>query len=314
VDQVYEGIAMPLIETIRKNAHRVYCFTQYWADVFSKYGSFDDVRVLENAVDTTLFSKLPDSIRTNIRNTMQLPSNAVLFVNANRNSQRKRLDLCVMGFVELLVRDLSKPYYFMIVTGLNAQQGAYYDVNRIFTEEIVRRGLNPADFAKRLMLVDTSAKPVPDSAINEIYNAADIGVNTSDGEGFGLCQIEHLYTGAPQIVTDIGTYRAFMDTSVCGFVKPGDRVYFSGGMPLGFWVPSFSYLDLATKMEEMIASLPQFKKAATNYTFKTWDDVCASWLDDLKTGSGSKSATPRSPLPAIADGRPMPDHQTLPWS
>lgn len=282
VDQVYEGIAPPLIETITKNAHRVYCFTQYWADIYAKYGPFPDIRVLENAVDTTMFSKFPDSTRSAVRATMGIPPEAVLFVNANRNSQRKRHDLAVMGFVELIKRNPTKPYYFMVVTGLNGQQGAYYDLSRVYMTELERQGLEPTEFVKRLMLVDTSAKPVPDSSINEIYNAADIGVNTSDGEGFGLCQIEHLYTGAPQIVTDIGTYRSFMDESVCGFVQPTGRWYFSGTMPLGLWAPSFEYKDLANQMEKMIANLPAFKKAAMKHTFKTWDEVCASWLEDIK--------------------------------
>jgi len=282
VDQVYEGIAPPLIETITKNAHRVYCFTQYWADVYSKYAPFPDIRVLENAVDTTMFSKLSDSARMAVRATMSIPPEAVLFVNANRNSQRKRHDLAVMGFVELLRRDPSKPYYFMIVTGMNGQQGAYYDISRIFATELQRNGLDLSEFGKRLLLVDTSAKTVPDSSINEIYNAADIGVNTSDGEGFGLCQIEHLYTGAPQIVTDIGTYRSFMDETVCGFVPPTDRFYFSGTMPLGLWAPLFSYKDLADRMDTLIKGLPRFKKAALNHTFKTWTEVCASWIEDVK--------------------------------
>jgi hypothetical protein len=171
----------------------------------------------------------------------------------------------------------------MVVTGLNAQQGAYHDINRIFTLELQRRGLTPADFAKRLMLVDTSAKALPDAAINELYNAADIGVNTSDGEGFGLCQIEHLYTGAPQLVTDIGTYRSFMDETVGGFVKPNDRIYFSGTMPLGSWAPNFSYIDIANTMQTMIDNLPALKKAAANYKFKTWKEVCSSWLEDVKS-------------------------------
>ena len=288
VDQVYEGIAQPLIESINKNASRVYCFTQYWADVYSKYGEFPDIRVLENAVDTSLFSKLTPSARLSVRSSMSLPSDAILMVNANRNSQRKRHDLSIMAFVELLARNPTKPYYYMIVTGLNGQQGAYYDVNRIFTTEMTRRGLIPDDFAKRLMLVDTSAKAVPDSTINEIYNAADIGINTSDGEGFGLCQIEHLYTGAPQIVTDIGTYRSFMDESVCGFVKPNDRTYFPGTMPLGLWASTFSYSELADKMEELIADLPKYRKAASDYNFKTWPAVCEMWLEDVKAETGSK--------------------------
>jgi glycosyltransferase involved in cell wall biosynthesis len=288
VDQVYEGIAPPLIESMNKNAHRIYCFTQYWADIYSKYAAFPDIRVLENAVDKTLFSKIPEANRVAVRSSMGLPPDAILMVNANRNSQRKRHDLALMGFVELITKDPKKPYYYMVVTGMNGQQGAYYDISRIFTTELQRRGFTTEDFAKRLMLVDTSAKAIPDSAINEIYNAADIGINTSDGEGFGLCQIEHLYTGAPQIVTDIGTYRSFMDEAVCGFVKPNDRAYFSGTMPLGLWAHTFSYVDLANCMSNMIVNLQGFKNAATNYQFKTWDDVCSSWLKDIKAEIVSK--------------------------
>ena len=283
VDQVYEGIAKPLIESMNKNAHRIYCFTPYWADIYSKYDSFPDIRVLENAVGTTLFSKTPEGARSSVRSSMNLPSNAVLMINVNRNSQRKRHDLAIMGFTELITRDSSKPYYYMVVTGLNGQQGAYHDIHRIFTMELNRRGVDPNDFVKRLMLVDTSAKALPDSAINELYNASDIGVNTSDGEGFGLCQIEHLYTGAPQLVTDIGTYRSFMDESVCGFVKPEDRTYFAGTMPLGSWAPNFSYIEIANTMQTMIDNLPALKKAAVNYKFKTWKEVCASWLEDVKS-------------------------------
>lgn len=288
IDQVYEGIVSPLIESMNKNAHRIYCFTPYWAEIYSKYAPFSDVRVLENAVDTTLFSKIPEGTRYTVRSSMNLPYNAVLMINVNRNSQRKRHDLGVMGFAELITRDPSKPYYYMVVTGLNAQQGAYYDINRIFTMELQRRGLDPADYAKRLMLVDTASKPLPDSAINELYNAADIGVNTSDGEGFGLCQIEHLYTGAPQLVTDIGTYRSFMDETVAGFVKPKDRTYFSGAMPLGSWAPNFSYVEIADTMTKMIETLPALKKAAADYKFKTWKEVCASWLEDIKSEIQSK--------------------------
>jgi glycosyltransferase involved in cell wall biosynthesis len=288
IDQVYEGIATPLIESMNKNAHRIYCFTPYWADIYSKYGSFTDIRVLENAVDRTLFSKIPDGTRAAIRSSMNLPSDAVLMINVNRNSHRKRHDLALMAFAELITRHPKKPYYYMVVTGLNAQQGAYHDINRIFTLELQRRGLDFADFSKRLMLVDTSAKALPDAAINELYNAADIGVNTSDGEGFGLCQIEHLYTGAPQLVTDIGTYRSFMDESVCGFIKPKDRIYFAGTMPLGSWAPNFSYNEIADTMVKMIENLPTLKKVAADYKFKTWKEVCASWLEDVKSEIVSK--------------------------
>ena len=288
VDQVYEGIAPPLIETMNKNADRIYCFTQYWADVYTKYGSFPDIRVLENAVDKSLFTKMDSSARSVIRKSIGIDSDSVLIVNANRNTQRKRHDLAIMGFVDLLRRNPTKPYYMMIVTGLNPQQGSYYDAGRIFQTELARQGLDKEDYMKRLMLVDTSKTALPDSAINDIYNAADLGINLSDGEGFGLCQIEHLYTGAPQIVTDIGTYRSFMDDKVCTFIPPVDRTYFSGAMPLGLWAPSFDYKQVADAMTSAIACLPEMKSAAQNFPFKTWDEVCASWIADVKSESESK--------------------------
>ena len=289
VDQVYEGIAPPLIESMNKNAEHIYLFTNHWKNIYDKYAIFPDLRVIENAVDTTLFSKLPTQARLAIRQNIGIPQNGILIVNANRNTQRKRHDLAVMAFVQLHLREPENQYYMMILTGMNAQQGAYYDIARIYNSELVRNGLGDReDLKKRLLLVDTSAKPLTDSAINELYNAADIGINTSDGEGFGLCQIEHLYTGAPQIVTDIGTYRDFMDDSVCEFVTSRSYSYFSGTMPLGQIAPDFSVSDLTSAMQRLIARLGKAKDAASSFKFKTWDEVCAGWIEDVKAETESK--------------------------
>jgi glycosyltransferase involved in cell wall biosynthesis len=286
VDQVYQGIAPPLIESLNKNAEKIYLFTEYWKKVYETYGESPKLSIIEHAVDTTLFSKIPRSARSMIRQNMGLPDNAVLFINTNRNTQRKRHDLSVMAFVKLIAADITKPYFMMIATGLDAQQGAYYDIGRIFLTECNR--LNLGDVGKRLMLVDTSKKPMTDAAINEIYNAGDIGLNTSDGEGFGLCQIEHLYAGAPQVVTDIGTYRDFMNDSVCEFISPGQRCYFSGTMPLGQFSSEFNVNDIHDAMTTMIERLPSAKLAAENFKFKTWDEVCSEWVADIKSETGSK--------------------------
>jgi D-inositol-3-phosphate glycosyltransferase len=37
-----------------------------------------------------------------------------------------------------------------------------------------------------------------------LYNAADVGLNTCIGEGFGLCNMEHAALGRPQIVSKVG--------------------------------------------------------------------------------------------------------------
>jgi len=290
VDQVYQGIAPPLIETMNKNADRIYLFSEHWKGVYETYGSPPTLGVIGHAVDKTLFSKIPKSARYIVRRNMGLDDNSVLFVNTNRNTQRKRHDLAVMAFVKLLAADPTKPYYFLVATGLDSQQGAYYDIGRIFQTELKRHNLDTDEsLVKRLMLVDTAKKPLNDSAINEVYNAGDIGVNTSDGEGFGLCQIEHLYAGAPQIVTDVGTYRDFMDDTVCEFVPAGQRTYFSGTMPLGLFSTEFSTDDICKAMLTMIDRLSPANDAAANFKFKTWDEVCAGWIEDLKSETESQS-------------------------
>tara|TARA_Y100000389_G_C17465236_1_gene524884 strand:- start:4427 stop:5059 length:633 start_codon:yes stop_codon:yes gene_type:complete len=42
-----------------------------------------------------------------------------------------------------------------------------------------------------------------------MYNVGDIGLNTCDGEGFGLCNFEQAGVGVPQIVPNIGGFKDF---------------------------------------------------------------------------------------------------------
>jgi glycosyltransferase involved in cell wall biosynthesis len=205
-----------------------------------------------------------------------------VFLNANRNSQRKRQDLTIMGFVELLKRHQDKPLWLLMVTAVDPQKGAHYDIQRIFNDQLQRAGLDPIVFGKRLAIVDTAPpNTLNDDGINQIYNMCDIGVNTSDGEGFGLCQLEHLYTGAPQIVTDVGSYRSFLPTAVATYIRPGPIAYQAAGMPLGFSSPTFDPMDVADAMHVTLEKYSTMRAAIADMKFKTWSDVCASWLSEL---------------------------------
>ena len=282
VDQVYDGIAPPLMDKIREHADRVYAFTDIWKKKLEQYGDFKELSVLEHAVDPMMFSILSQEAKNDVRRSMNLPLDALVLLNANRNSQRKRLDLTVAGFVQLLKKNPEKPYYLIIATNVNPQLGAYYDIGRIYGDELKTHGLDVQTYATRLLLIDTSPpNVVGDDGINNLYNVADIGINTSDGEGFGLCQLEHLYTGAPQIVSDIGSYRTFLNEDVAEFVPCGERVYFAGTMPLGFYAPCFRAQDVANAMETCIETLSEKRKNIKSYTFKSWASICDGFLEDI---------------------------------
>lgn len=293
VDQVYTGIAQPLIDILHKHADRIYCFTETWKKRFLEYGPFPDVRVLGHAVDATVFTCMSPDARKNVRTNLAIPEDAVVFLNANRNSQRKRLDLTIAGFVGLLKNNPTKPYYLVIASNLQPNSGAYYDTQRIFMEELKENGMDVQTFARRFLLIDTSPPNVwSDEAINQLYNAADAGINTSDGEGFGLCQLEHMYTGAPQIVTDVGAYRDFMDSSVAEFIPSNGKFYFAGGMPHGFSCPTFAALDVTQAMQGMIGLLDERRKNVNTYTFPSWSRVCDEWLEDILRQSESNVSVP----------------------
>jgi hypothetical protein len=59
-------------------------------------------------------------------------------------------------------------------------------------------------------------------------------------------------------------------------------------MPLGQIAPDFPVADLTTAMQRMIARLGKAKDAAEGFKFKTWDEVCAGWIADVKSEIGSK--------------------------
>jgi glycosyltransferase involved in cell wall biosynthesis len=298
LDQVYTGIAAPLIEIVQKHADRIYCFTDIWKTKFLEYGPFSDVRILEHAVDPTTYTSMSEEGRKPIRQTnLSLPADAVVMLNANRNSQRKRIDLTVSGFVGLLKKQPTKPYYLIIATNLQPQTGAHYDIQRIYLEELKDNGMDFQHFGRRILMIDTSPPNVwSDEAINQLYNAADIGINTSDGEGFGLCQLEHMYVGAPQIVTDVGSYRTFLDASTAEFIPSSGKYYFPGGMPHGFSAPTFAPSDVTAAMESMIEKLPSKKESVRAYQFKSWATICDGFLEDVLTQAEGPAASVSVPV------------------
>jgi glycosyltransferase involved in cell wall biosynthesis len=296
IDQVYDGIAEPVLDILRKNSDRVYCFSEVWKRKFLEYGPASDVRVLEHAVDPLVFNSIPTATRLAIRSNLNIPTDATILLNANRNSQRKRLDLTLQGFVRALRKNPS--LYLILVTNVNPQMGAYYDIHRIFMEELRSNGFDTNVYIQRhLVLIDTSQQRVlDDEGINQLYNVSDIGINTSDGEGFGLCQLEHMYTGAPQIVTDVGTFRTFLNTAIAEFIPSNGRSYFPGGMPHGLWAATFSPDAVCHAIESTVSKLDEKRTALQSYVFKSWATVCDEFLEDVLTSAGGQATTVSVPV------------------
>lgn len=283
LDQVYKHNATPLIHQIEMFADKIFAFTNGWREhlltLLEDPTHADKVYTLEHGVDKSVFKPLAPQERATIRQGLGIPLDAKVFLNVNRNSDRKRLDLTIMAFATLLKRHPDDPYYLAFVTTARPEVGATYDLMSIFMNELKHAELDVEKYAKRVVIVDNGPPNlIGDDAINHIYNACNYGINTSDGEGFGLCQLEHLATGAPQVVLDVGDYRAFLDDECAVFVKPTEVRYLPARFGMGLYSQSASPDAIATAMED-VEIQSDVSRCVKKVEKRGWARICDPFLE-----------------------------------
>jgi glycosyltransferase involved in cell wall biosynthesis len=133
---------------------------------------------------------------------------AFIVLNANRNQPRKRIDVTMKAFA-LFARDKRETARLYLHMG---SRDIGWDILALAKR---------FDIEKQMILTDL--KPAPPSVsverLNLIYNACDIGLNTSTGEGWGLVNFEHAATGVAQILPRHSACAEIWD-GACALVEP----------------------------------------------------------------------------------------------
>ena len=114
-------------------------------------------------------------------------------LNANALSPRKRLGTTLWGFAEF-ARD-KPPDVRLCLPGLWVGSGEAEELLGLAHRLGLARRLIPRPATGGGELLD-------DASLNLLYNACEVGVNTSSGEGWGLASFEHAAAGAAQVVPD----------------------------------------------------------------------------------------------------------------
>jgi glycosyltransferase involved in cell wall biosynthesis len=114
-----------------------------------------------------------------------------IILNASRPARRKCLDATLRAFA-IFAQD--KP--------VNVKLCLHHAIT---TDEHARDLRNLADtlgITHRIAWNPLSSQsgPITDAELNRLYNACDVGLNTSSGEGWGLVSFEHAAAGRAQIV------------------------------------------------------------------------------------------------------------------
>jgi glycosyltransferase involved in cell wall biosynthesis len=219
LDQVYKIQRPEMLARIDKVADAYFAFTAYWKECLESQGIKKPIHILRHGFDPTLFKPLD---RATIRKKHGIPENLFIFMNLNRNTPRKRYDLVVSAFAELVARHPTKPLALMCVCDTGEQGG--FAIQEIFMRELDKRKV-PLQFHAHKLMIAKSALTYTDEIINEFYAMADVGITAADGEGFGLCQFEAMGIGVPQIVPYIGGFRDFCTEQNAKCVQPSWSAY-----------------------------------------------------------------------------------------
>jgi glycosyltransferase involved in cell wall biosynthesis len=207
-----------------------------------------------------------------------------LFLNLNRNQPRKRYDILMMAFVELLVKYPTKPLFLLCICD-KGEKGGWW-LFELFARELKLRGVPIEQFAQRLIITAQNMS-FKDDEINMFYNAADVGISTSDGEGWGLCQFEQMGVGVPQVVPDIGGYKEFCNSENSILVTPTVRYYLPTSFsPVGGEAMACDPHAVCLAMEEYVlnsAKKEAHGKAAREKVLGySWEKACEPLVRRLR--------------------------------
>ena len=156
--------------------------------------------------------------------------NSFIILNASRFDKRKRVDLTVEGFARFAA---GKP--------ANVRLCLHQAITGELEREQIRSLVERFGVRERVHLNPLAGGVVDDRALNLLYNACDVGINTSMGEGWGLVSCEHGAAGAAQIVPA---------HSACAEVWNGRAEMIP---PARRYIPEFSSLEMGEVSADGVA-------------------------------------------------------------
>lgn len=195
---------------------------------------------------------------------------AFIVLNVNRNQPRKRLDVSLAGFAEFVQDKPSNVKY-------------YHHAGIKDTGWDILKLSNSLGIQERVILTNSvrENQRVSIEELNMIYNVADVGINTSTGEGWGLCSTEGAAAGTPQIVPDHSACTELFED--VGLLVPINQYLYSPETLVkgGLVHPSdvAEALEIMYRNEELRGILG--REGYKKFTSKkyTWKEIAKTWKE-----------------------------------
>ena len=201
LDIVYPWEDIYRFEYLKLKTHMCLTFLDCWRIHMIEDLGWDSkkVKVLKHGVDMERFKLLDIGA---CKEELGFKSTDFLVLNLNRNSYRKQWCVTIKAFIEFLsMNDFDARIKLLCGCILVTEDG--YDIAQLIDIECMKRKIDPAIVKNNHIFSTFKPLRAPESYINKLYNACDVGMNTCCGEGFGLTTAEHACFGKPQIVSGV---------------------------------------------------------------------------------------------------------------
>ena len=264
VDIVYPWEDVNKIRKLSVMSDKFYVFLDCWKDHMDEI----DVpsQVLKHGVDLERFHEIEGA-----KKKLGFKESDFLILNLNRNSYRKQIPVTIKAYLDFYMNHSEAKLYLSCV--LENEDG--FDIRRVIFTECIRRKLDPTVIMNECVFINTMPTAMTEDMVNTLYNAADVGLNTGQGEGFGLTTIEHAYLGKPQIITGVPALKETLG-EVALVVEPKLWITVNNQESHGGEIAAIDHLDVVAALEKV------YKKEHTGDGYKHYVETNWSWTDKLK--------------------------------
>ena len=250
------------------------------------------VKVLPHGNNSNHFYPIPQEDRLKFRKEY-FGSNSDKFIitNVNRNQPRKDIPTTIFAFIEAKNRWreeglTSEPFLYL---HMNADDPMGWKLNHLFSQTDL---IENVDY--KILEPDMANNGASIKTLNNIYNASDVYITTTHGEGWGLTLTEAMATKTPIICP--------LSTSFIEMTDNGKRAYVIENL-----IPTCSIVDNVVReqcdiyevadtilhvasgmqglLEDMNFTENHNKRVNSAYDYinsLSWKEICKSWIQYFK--------------------------------
>ena len=266
------------------------CISKVTHDVVTKTTQNVDAKYIPHAVDSNIFKPLLDEpTRKDLREKYFGSDDKFVIMWNNRNAKRKQTGTLIhwySSFLNQLKKEEADKCVLLLHTDPNDPYGQ--NINTILRDFNLDQG--------QILL---SKDKVPPENLATMYGMADVTVNISDAEGFGLGTLESLSCGTPIIVTMTGGLQEQVTDGEEWFgigIEPVSKSLIgSQQVPYIFedriseedFVSALTKFHGMTRKERLELSQKGISHVQKNYSFENFEKTWVDTMDEIYKKHGS---------------------------